>query len=268
MNTIIEKIRAEVERLQHTDIPHTDEWWDGADYVRRRMKEVLSDLEKVCPRLQDDQIIQKAKSEKQRVLITETDGSANVYWDARSLDDVKSMLNSALAFIGEQSEKQTTAEGLEEEYKDYVESDPVYGKLVNRNAGLSIARHFAQWGAEHAREQRKPKPSEELETEALRSAGVLLSEHFEDEDDDAIRTTALRCWKGGVIHGASWQKEQMMKEAVEGEVCGRVYDHINVRFADGICNFLEPKNISHIPADVSKYNIGDKVRIIIVKEDK
>ena len=62
--------------------------------------------------------------------------------------------------------------------------------------------------------------------------------------------------------------QQMMKEAVEGEVCGRVYDHINVRFADGVCKYLEPKNISHIPADVSKYNIGDKVRVIIVKEDK
>ena len=80
-----------------------------------------------------------------------------------------------------------------------------------------------------------------------------------------VGTTALEY---AFIAGAKWQKEQMMKGAVEGEVCGRVYDHINVRFADGICKFLEPKNISHIPADVSKYNIGDKVRIIIVKEDE
>lgn len=93
------------------------------------------------------------------------------------------------------------------------------------------------------------------------------------------------------IAGANWQKEQsdkelsekiaaayqlglankekqMMKGAVEGEVCGRVYDHINIRFADGVCKFLEPKNISHIPADVSKYKVGEKVRIIIVKEDE
>lgn len=69
------------------------------------------------------------------------------------------------------------------------------------------------------------------------------------------------------IAGAEWQKAKMMEEAVEGEVCGRVYDHINIRFADGICKYLEPKNISHIPADVSKYNIGDKVKII-VKEDE
>ncbi len=152
------------------------------------------------------------------------------------------------------------------------------------------ARHFYELG----RQSKEQPVSEELETEALRSAGVLLSEHFEDEDDDAIRTTALRCWKGGFIAGAKWQaekdardmymsdnlhfekvyqlgrtdmREQLMKEAVEGEVCGRVHDHINVRFADGVCKFLEPKNISHIPADVSKFNVGDKVRIIIVKEE-
>ena len=67
-----------------------------------------------------------------------------------------------------------------------------------------------------------------------------------------------------VKYGMDMQKQDMMKEAVEGEVCGRVYDHINVRFADGICKFLEPKNISHIPADVSKYKVGDKVSIVIV----
>lgn len=100
--------------------------------------------------------------------------------------------------------------------------------------------------------QIKPKVSEDVETEALRSAGVLLSEHFEDEDDDAIRTTALRCWKGGVIHGASWQKEQMMKEAVEGEVY--LYHSYN-------------RNATAIVVDIPKENLGDNVRIIIVKED-
>lgn len=68
--------------------------------------------------------------------------------------------------------------------------------------------------------------------------------------------------------GAEWDRAKMLEGAVEGEICGRVYDHINVRFADGICKYLEPKNISHIPADVSKFKVGDKVRIIIVKEDE
>lgn len=31
---------------------------------------------------------------------------------------------------------------LEKEYKEYVEDDPVFSKLTNRNVGLAIARHF------------------------------------------------------------------------------------------------------------------------------
>ena len=72
----------------------------------------------------------------------------------------------------------------------------------------------------------------------------------------------------GFKAGAEWQKRKMMEGAVEGEVCGRCYGHLNIRFADGVYKYLEPKNISHIPADVLKYNIGDKVKIIIVKEDE
>ena len=90
----------------------------------------------------------------------------------------------------------------------------------------------------------------------MNNGTVILAE----EDFDAEKEKSME-W------GYNLCKEQMMKVAVEGEVCGRVYDHINVRFADGVCKYLEPKNISHIPADVSKYNIGDKVRVIIVKED-
>lgn len=35
---------------------------------------------------------------------------------------------------------------LDKEYKEYVEDDPVYSKLVNRNAGMSVARHFYELG--------------------------------------------------------------------------------------------------------------------------
>ncbi len=38
---------------------------------------------------------------------------------------------------------------LEKEYTEFVESDPVYSKLVNGIVGKSIARHFAEWGAIH-----------------------------------------------------------------------------------------------------------------------
>lgn len=54
--------------------------------------------------------------------------------------------------------------------------------------------------------------------------------------------------------GAEWQKQQMMKEAVEGE--------IQMRYSGCLC----AKTIRAINED--KFKFGDKVRIIIVKEEK
>lgn len=103
------------------------------------------------------------------------------------------------------------------------------------------------------------KYTENLYNETFGNGQCTLDE-FDLEDIATVIEETAR-------HFAQLQKEQMLKEAVEGEVCGRVYDHINVRFADGVCKFLEPKNISHIPADVSKYKVGDKVRMIVCKKE-
>jgi len=68
-------------------------------------------------------------------------------------------------------------------------------------------------------------------------------------------------------YGALLQKEQMMKGAIEGNVCGRVIDHINVR-VEGY-NALTPSNITHIPCErknFHKFKIGDKVKVIIIKD--
>lgn len=53
-----------------------------------------------------DGIIEKAKTEKQRVIITETDGNANIDWDTRSLADTKKLLEYGLDFINKKFEKQ------------------------------------------------------------------------------------------------------------------------------------------------------------------
>ena len=54
-------------------------------------------------------------------------------------------------------------------------------------------------------------------------------------------------------HFASWQKQQMLKDAVEGE--------IRVRYSGCLC----ATTIRAINED--KFKLGDKVRVIIVKED-
>ena len=57
--------------------------------------------------------------------------------------------------------------------------------------------------------------------------------------------------------GKQEQKEQMMKEAVEGEIVE----------SDGKCDKCFRYDHSAFVNAWLKYNIGDKVRIIIVKED-
>lgn len=62
------------------------------------------------------------------------------------------------------------------------------------------------------------------------------------------------------IAGAKWQKKQMMKEAVEGEVC---IPNVWVEHKEG-------KELV-VRAEISKelgFKFGDKVHIIIVKEDE
>lgn len=54
------------------------------------------------------------------------------------------------------------------------------------------------------------------------------------------------------IAGSEWQKEQMMKDAVEGEIVKDITNKLAVT----------AKNIN-----LDGFKFGDKVRIIIVKED-
>ena len=74
------------------------------------------------------------------------------------------------------------------------------------------------------------------------------------------------CYVDGFKAGAEWMAGQGVVDEIEGEVCGRVRDHINIKFPDAVGQLLTPKGVSHIPADVSKYNVGDKVIVQIRKK--
>lgn len=53
--------------------------------------------------------------------------------------------NDILTLIDSLQQEQTEVD-LEKEYKEYVEDDPVFSKLTNRNVGFAIARHFYELG--------------------------------------------------------------------------------------------------------------------------
>ena len=71
-------------------------------------------------------IISRAKSEKQVVLISETNDNAEIGWDTRSLRDTKNLLEYGLAFINEQLEQkpaewdelQSEFENIDEAFED------------------------------------------------------------------------------------------------------------------------------------------------------
>ena len=69
-----------------------------------------------------DKIVEKAKTEKQRVLITESNGDAYIDWDTRSFDDTKQLLEHGLNYIKkyENTSKQKPAEKTTFEIGDII----------------------------------------------------------------------------------------------------------------------------------------------------
>ena len=65
------------------------------------------------------------------------DGNAK-YWGG-----VLSCLNEIHSYLNTLEVKEVN---LEKEYKDFIEEDPVYNKLVNGIVGKAIAKHFFELG--------------------------------------------------------------------------------------------------------------------------
>jgi flagellar biosynthesis/type III secretory pathway protein FliH len=159
---------------------------------------------------------------------------------------------------------------------------------IERRKGYISVTHFAEELLSFIDSLPEEKPSEDLEEAAEKYAYKGIPDEIKQDvkpiadeiikqfiagaewqyqkDRGEFAKLKAKEWSDGYNEGIAKGKEQMTKDAVEGEVCGRVRDHINVHFADGVSIYLEPKNISHIPADISKYAVGDKVKIIIVKQ--
>ena len=104
-------------------------------------------------------------------------------------------------------------------------------------------------------EVRGREPEKPMHQEGLKVASVELADMLLAKQKDYAISAKADYWNGahdGVIAGAKWDRSQMMKEAVEGYV-----------------NYYEDSGgILIAEAQVGcPYHNGDKVRIIIVKED-
>jgi hypothetical protein len=99
------------------------------------------------------------------------------------------------------------------------------------------------------------------------SAGASASEELEIEierwyDNEASEGFENVLWKDiceCARHFANWQKQQMMKEALDGEIC--IPNAFSTLEEEG-CLIARAK----VPVG-GRFKFGDKVKLIIVKED-
>ena len=162
-----------------------------------------------------------------------------------------------------------------------MEKEKAVNKAIELEFGVGNSRSIREHNsslvkvAEHLYDLLQPSTPPDFDTEVYN----WLREHGSDETRQLIEMTARHFWEmaqnGGAmlyIAGKSYkmgrrdERIELMKDAVEGYVCGRVQNHINIK-VEGI-DELEPKGVMHILADKSKYKIGDKVKVIIVKAEE
>ena len=80
-------------------------------------------------------------------------------------------------------------------------------------------------------------------------------EYIEREKDNIV---CVYDRHAGLVDGAKWQKQQMMKDAIEAEIINWASMFTSIKV-------IEPERAEAMIKE--KFDIGDKVKLIIVKED-
>ena len=102
-----EQLKAEIERRKK------ELFTIGGDTFENRWAcGALDNIKEFIASLQQEKPIKG----KQVVIVTETDGDANIHWDCRSLDDVKALLASAQSFIADKQVEELRGQGSGPDY--------------------------------------------------------------------------------------------------------------------------------------------------------
>ena len=109
-----------------------------------------------------------------------------------------------------------------------------------------LAHHFAQWGAEHLADTNKTWPKD-LEEAARKT--------YPNKEGDLCPLHSV-LQRAAFIAGAKWDREHVMKEAVEGEVMDFCFVR-EVNYSRAAIEFVK----------IPRLQEGDKVIVIVKKED-
>jgi hypothetical protein len=260
MNTIIEKIRAEVNRLkprirkicgEEVKIP--------VEKVREKfdtLLSVLSDLEKE----------EKPTLQVQPVDTSEDERINTAIFKALSKKDARDVLKEcgvdvgdALDYLKRQSKEQPVEVHPLFRVGDYVRNKTTKDKVLIEQLDMEkkIYFYFTWDGAAEVHSDFSFSKQDEWE---LIGQTVADKQSVCEDVEEAAENYAYGESNDkyqGFVDGASWQKEQMMKEAVEGTVSAVIL-HENGDEVHYAVTYPEGKR---------PHSIIDKVRIIIVKED-
>ena len=154
--------------------------------------------------------------------------------------------------------KYIDADLLREKISEQMESLP---REVGRGAGTITSKGYGMMEAFQIIRSIIDSLQEEQPSLPLNIDEAAEEYAYKTTYDHGVRFDSFKA-------GAEWMAGQGVMDSIEGTVCGRVYDHINIRYTDDVGITLEPRNISHIPVDVNKYKIGDKVIVQIRKKDE
>ncbi len=154
----------------------------------------------------------------------------------------------------EKEEKPIPAEGLEEDVKSWFFNE-ISSKINVEHTMYYYFRECARRYYELGR-QSKPKVCEGLEKAAI----AYSTEDAGLNPNGTEKTQVIQEEVDAFKAGAKWQKEQMLKEAVEGVVVelGETYKDQSIS--------VDAKELNQVLQPL-RLEAGDKVRIIIVKED-
>jgi len=199
------------------------------------------------------EIIQSIKAEIERLY----NGEAPKHDQQCNFDDgYFTGIDTIAQFIDTlESEKPMNQDGLDEETVR-IEFHTIADKCFNE--GIEgwereklIALHFAKWGAEHLADARKTSPRDLEE-----AADEYEKKHtYQRYDGGGFTPEYDATLAEAVIFGAKWQKEQMIKDAISCKVFwhdGPLLDYTQEQ---------QDNALERIGA-----NVGDKVKIIIIKE--
>ena len=243
--TIIETIRAEIERLK-------------GQLVRGACASQVQ-LETTCKEEAYNEVLAKLATLQEQPVCEGVEEmaeeSAENYAYAKP-DEVFSAYKDGFieGYKAQKKQSELSCEGLEEEmiawHKKHFNGkrkwEETSGEYLEHSSQLDLARHFAQWGAEHRGSSETPKDLEE-------AAGEYEKKHtYQRYDGGGLTPEYDATLAEAFIDGYILCKEQMMKEAVEHFVVGEI---------------ASSKGMPVIVHFCDDFKIGQKVKLIIIKED-